>query len=468
MSQSPLIFWFRQDLRSADHAGLTAALATGQPVIPLYIYDETPELRPLGGASRWWLHHSLASLQQTVPVVLRRGAAEAVLADLIKETGATGVYWSRCYEPQVIARDTKLKEKLKQSGLKVESFNSALLFEPWTIANKSGGPFQVFTPFWRHCVASRAIEPCLPTPANPTWASARSDKLTDWALLPTQPNWATGFGNWQPGEAGALALLDSFLAGPIKGYKEDRNLPANRTTSRLSPHLHFGEISPRQIWHATQFANAPEADANHFLSEIGWREFAHHLLYHFPSLPTEPLNKKFAAFPWADAPELLKAWQRGETGYPIVDAGMRELWHTGWMHNRVRMIVASFLVKDLLVPWQQGEAWFWDTLLDADGANNAASWQWVAGCGADAAPYFRVFNPVLQGEKFDPTGAYVRRYVPEIAELPDKWIHQPYAAPPDVLQAAGIRLGTTYPQPLVDHGVARDKALAAFAEIKGG
>jgi deoxyribodipyrimidine photo-lyase len=468
MSTSPLLFWFRQDLRMADHAGLSAALATGQPVIPVYILDETLGLRPLGGASRWWLHHSLAALSQTLPLVLRRGAVEDVLAALIKETGATGVYWSRCYEPDVIARDKHLKEKLRKDGLKAESFNSALLFEPWTIQNKSGGPFQVFTPFWKHCVSLNAVGPCLPAPTKPNWAKAKSDRLADWQLLPTQPNWATGFTSWQPGEAGALAQLDSFLAGPITGYKEDRNLPAGRTTSRLSPHLHFGEISPRQVWHATTFNNAPENDRNHFLSEIGWREFAHHLLYHYPSLPHEPLNKKFAAFPWADAPEWLVAWQRGQTGYPIVDAGLRELWQTGWMHNRVRMIVASFLVKDLRIPWQQGEAWFWDTLLDADLANNVASWQWVAGCGADAAPYFRIFNPILQGEKFDPSGAYVRRYVPEIAELPDKWLHKPFDAPVDVLQQAGIKLGTTYPQPLVDHGTARDLALAAFAEIKGG
>ncbi len=471
---SPLIFWFRQDLRLSDHPGLTAALASGRPVIPLYILDETPGVRPLGGASRWWLHHALQSLRGMLPLVLRRGQAETVLLELIAQTGAAGVYWSRCYEPYAIARDSALKEKLKAAGLLAESFNSALLFEPWSISNKSGKPFQVFTPFWKHCIATAAIAPCLPALVQPNWQSAPGDALDSWALLPTRPNWASGFvPHWQPSEDGAQAALARFLDSAINGYKDNRNYPATLTTSRLSPYLHFGHISPRQIWDATHAAVLhgrvrTENDSDHFLSEIGWREFAYHLLYHFPDLPQAPLNKRFAAFPWQEDGQGLQEWQRGLTGYPIVDAGMRELWQTGWMHNRVRMIVASFLVKDLRVHWQQGEAWFWDTLVDADLANNVASWQWVAGCGADAAPYFRVFNPVLQGEKFDPEGHYVRRYVPEIAALPDKWLHRPFEAPATVLEQAGLELERSYPRPLVDHAAARDAALAAYGEIKNG
>jgi deoxyribodipyrimidine photo-lyase len=467
--QAPIIYWLRQDLRLSDHPGLTAALASGRPVLPVYILDEAPDVRLLGGASRWWLHHSITALSKQLPLVLRRGVAEHVLDELIKEVGADTLMWSRCYEPYAIARDTALKKKYTAAGLKVESHNSALLFEPWELKTKTGGPYQVFTPFWKACRAVAEIAKPLPKPKG-EYASSASDKLVGWNLLPTKPDWAKGF-DWQPGEAGAQALLTSFLDGPVNGYKEDRNLPGSRTTSRLSPHLHFGEISPRLIWHTVHAAVAAgkvasENDSDHFLSEIGWREFSHHLLYHFPKLPSEPLNKKFLAFPWDDNDQALQLWQRGLTGYPIVDAGMRELWQTGWMHNRVRMIAASFLVKDLLIPWQRGEQWFWDTLVDADLANNVASWQWVAGCGADAAPYFRIFNPILQGEKFDPAGSYIRRYVPEIAGLPDKWLHRPFEAPQDVLQAAGIKLGTTYPRPLVDHHSARDRALAAYAALK--
>jgi len=481
-SPAPLIFWFRQDLRLTDQPALTAALAhaqqTGQRVIALYILDESKGTRPLGGASRWWLHHSLTSLMQKIPLTLRKGPAAQVLADVIKQSNASGVFWSRCYEPYAIERDKEIKASLTARGLLAESFNSSLLIEPWELKTKTGTPYQVFTPFWK---AARAVIDAAPTIIKPLPAvdpaglapPLASEQLSDWQLLPTSPDWAKSFTpHWQPGEDGARQNLIRFLDHAIHDYKEDRNLPAGQHTSRLSPHLHFGEISPRQIWYATQTAITagrvqPDANSDQFLAEVGWREFSYHLLYHFPTLPHAPLNAKFAAFPWLDNAKGLRAWQRGMTGYPIVDAGMRELWQTGWMHNRVRMIVASFLVKDLMVPWQQGEDWFWDTLLDADLASNVCSWQWVAGCGADAAPYFRVFNPALQGEKFDASGAYIRRYVPEIAELPDKWIHRPFEAPKDVLQAAGIKLGTTYPHPLVDHSFARDRALAAFAEIKG-
>lgn len=469
-----LIYWFRQDLRLTDNPGLAAALATGRPVIPLYVHDTAKAIRPWGGASLWWLHHSLAALDKSLEgqLVLRRGDASQVLKDIIKETGAGGVLWGRCYEPYAITRDSTIKKALQAEGLIAESHNTGLLFEPWDIRNKSGRPFQVFTPFWKTCCAAQPPAKPLPVPKSLNLASVKSENLSSWGLLPVKPNWARGMeAEWTPGEAGARQRLIDFLDGPVNGYKEGRNNPAEAHTSRLSPHLHWGEISVRQIWHSVQTAVAAgnirnENDSLCFLSELGWREFSHHLLYHFPTLPSEPLNKKFTAFPWHEQDGHLAAWQRGLTGYPIVDAGMRELWQTGYMHNRVRMIVGSFLVKDLLIPWQQGEAWFWDTLLDADLANNSASWQWIAGCGADAAPYFRVFNPVLQGEKFDPEGTYVRHYVPELKQLPDKYIHQPWAAPQDMLVRAGIVLGRDYPRPLVDHNAARNKALAAFAALK--
>ena len=470
---TPIILWFRQDLRLADHPALTAALATGRPVVPLYIYDETPEVRPLGGAANWWLHHSLTHLAEALaacgaPLILRRGPAEQVLHKVMKEAGSDTVYWSRCYEPYAIARDKALKASLPH----VESFNANLLHEPWTVVNKTGGPYQVFTPFWKACLALEAPAKPLPAPTSiPTIKGIASDSLASWHLLPTKPDWSGGMqAEWVPGEAGARQRLITFIDTAILHYKNGRDMPGKPYTSRLSPHMHWGEISPRQIWQATQTAmasgKADEANATKFLAELGWREFSHHLLYHFPTLPSQPLNQRFKHFPWAENEAALKIWQRGQTGFPIVDAGMRQLWQTGWMHNRVRMIVGSFLVKDLLLPWQQGEAWFWDTLVDANLANNTASWQWIAGCGADAAPYFRVFNPCLQGEKFDSDGTYIRAFVPELVNMPDKWIHRPWEAPPDVLKTAGVELGKTYPKPMVDHHVARDRALAAFAELK--
>jgi deoxyribodipyrimidine photo-lyase len=341
------------------------------------------------------------------------------------------------------------------------------LFEPWTVSTQGGQPFKVYTPFAKACRA--APEPPLPLPAParlPAVAAVPPGlALDDLALLPRKPDWAGGLrAAWRPGEAGAQQRLERFLASAIEGYKEDRNRPDLESTSRLSPHLRFGEISPRQLWHAARGREGRGAD--HFVSELLWREFSYHLLFHFPELPDRNWRASFDAFPWADDPAALEAWRRGRTGFPIVDAGMRELWQTGWMHNRVRMIVGSFLVKDLMLPWQRGKEWFWDTLVDADLANNAASWQWVAGCGADAAPYFRVFNPMLQGEKFDPAGDYVRRYVPELARMPAQFIHRPWEADDATLRAAGVELGRSYPRPLVDHGQARDRALAAFATLK--
>ena len=472
----PIIVWFRQDLRLADNPALREAAASGAPLLAVYILDDAGAGDwPRGGASRWWLHHSLAALGADlaaagVPLVLRRGPAATELDDLIGASGASGVFWNRCYEPAIRARDEAIKAGLERRGLQARSFNGGLLFEPWTVTTQAGLPFKVYTPFAKACRA--APEPALPLPAPKLPAGRlatvpRGPGLDDLGLLPRKPDWAGGLrAAWRPGEAGAQDRLARFMAAAVEGYRDDRNRPDLQSTSRLSAHLHFGEISPRQLWHAARARGGRGAE--HFVSELLWREFSYHLLFHFPELPARNWRPDFDAFPWADDPAALAAWQRGRTGYPIVDAGMRELWTTGWMHNRVRMVAGSFLVKDLMLPWQQGEAWFWDTLVDADLANNAASWQWVAGCGADAAPYFRVFNPVLQGEKFDPAGDYVRRFVPELARLPASVIHRPWEADAATLRQAGIELGRDYPRPIVDHGKARDRALAAFATIKQG
>ncbi len=470
----PIVVWFRQDLRLADNPALAAAVRSGRPVLPLYVLDdETPDVRPIGGAGRWWLAGSLTALAGDLaavggaPLVLRRGKAEGVIADLARETNAAAVHWNRCYEPGAIARDTRIKRALADAGVQAESHNGALLFEPWTVKTKAGGFFKVYTRYWQAC---RALgDPPKPEPAPERIAGhtgAASDDLGSWTLRPSAPDWAAEFGaRWRPGERAALARLEDFLDDRLDGYATGRDVPSEPATSGLSAHLHMGEIGPRQIWHATLARHGWSAATEAFLKELVWREFAHHVLYHLPALPTEPMQPKFQAFPWAEDAAALRQWQKGLTGYPMVDAGMRELWRTGTMHNRVRMVVASFLVKHLLQPWQAGEAWFWDTLVDADLAANSFNWQWSAGCGADAQPYFRIFNPVAQGEKFDPAGKYVRTYVPEIAALPDKYLHAPWTAPDHVLAEAGIRLGETYPRPIVDHREARDRALAAFKSL---
>jgi len=480
----PAMVWFRQDLRISDNPALQAAAATGGPVLPVYILEtegtEATDSWPPGAASRWWLHQSLAALAADLgaacglPLILRRGDPGKILPDLARESGAAAVFWNRRYEPAAMARDAAVKADLKARGVHTESFNAALLHEPWELRNQSGGYFKVFTPFWRACgqlppppaplTRPKKLKTCDPLPSG--------EALANWGLQPTRPDWAGGLRQaWTPGERGAQTRLRQFLSDALKDYAAARDRPGQPGTSRLSPHLHFGEISPRQIWQATRMhADAHPAsspDAEKFLTEIGWREFSYHLLYHVPSLPQQNFRPDFDAFPWHDDPVALRAWQRGQTGYPIVDAGMRELWHTGWMHNRVRMIVASFHVKHLRQHWRTGEAWFWDTLVDADLASNAASWQWVAGSGADAAPYFRIFNPILQGERFDPQGAYVRCWVPELAGLPDSFIHKPWTAPEAVRHQAGVVLGRTYPAPIVDHDAARQAALAAFAAIRG-
>jgi deoxyribodipyrimidine photo-lyase len=474
------LVWFRRDLRLADNPALAAAVATGEPVIPVYIYAPSEEAAwGPGGASRWWLHQSLSRLGQDLrdigSTLCIRASDDslATLAQLARECGARRVVWNRRYEPAAIARDRRIKTALRDAGLETASYNSALLHEPWTIHTQNGGPFQVFTAFWRACKSLDDPPEPLPAPAGlrePVF-SPGSQPLESLELVPRQ-HWPAGLeAAWTPGSAAAHRHLQRFLAESFDYYGHRRDLPAVHGTSRMSPHLHFGEIGPREIWHATR--RSALARGRHsswrdspFLTEIGWREFAYHLLFHFPKTPEQPLRANYARFPWRADAASLGAWQRGATGYPIVDAGMRELWATGWMHNRVRMIVGSFLVKDLLLPWTEGARWFWDTLVDADLSSNTLGWQWVAGCGADAAPFFRIFNPTAQATKFDSAGDYVRRWVPEIAALPNEWLHCPWNAPAKVLETAGVTLGRTYPHPMVDHAVARNSALAALSSVK--
>lgn len=472
--QKPIIVWFRQDLRVADNPAFSAAVNTGQPVIPVYILDdETPGDWKPGGAARWWIHHSIEVLADSLSdlggaLILRAGNAKSVIADLVQECDPAGVYWNRCYEPFAIARDKDIKASLQDAGLEVKSFNGSLLHEPWTIETKAGGFYKVYTRYWHACRDRGTPEHPIAAPEKivPPDIMPKSDHLDDWALLPTKPDWAQGFRDrWTPGEHGAHQRLNAFLDDVADQYIEQRNLPAVLGTSNLSPYTHIGDISPRQIWHRTIQKLGWTGQTEAFLKEIVWREFAYHVFYYLPDLPEKPMNQKFSDFPWVDDPDALKAWQQGMTGYPMVDAGMRELWQTGHMHNRVRMIVGSFLVKHLLLPWQDGEAWFWDTLVDADLAVNAFSWQWIGGCGADAAPYFRIFNPITQGEKFDGEGEYVRKYIPEIADLPNKYLFSPWEAPGDVLEDAKVELGKTYPKPIVAHKAARERALDAFKSL---
>ncbi|OFW99042.1 MAG: deoxyribodipyrimidine photolyase [Alphaproteobacteria bacterium RIFCSPHIGHO2_12_FULL_63_12] len=472
MSEPIALVWFRRDLRTADNPALSAAMASRRPVAGLYVLDETRRFAA-GGAQKWFLHHALAALRRRleaigVPLLLRAGPEFETLEAVVRDLGVGAVYWNRRYITEDIATDTAVRAHLHHAGVTAASFNASLLREPWEVRTKSGGPFRVFTPFWK---ALSAIGPdrtaAIPAPSVRAPNSARriiSDETDSLRLLPTSPNWASAFGDeWTPNEDGARQALDIFLSRPVDAYDVERDRPGTRGTSRLSPHLAIGTIGPHQVWRAAQAAIAARTPAESggakFLAELAWREFAAHLLYYNPSMTTAPLRADFNAFPWRDDAAAFRAWTRGMTGVPIIDAGMRELWRTGWMHNRIRMIAASFLVKNLLVPWEKGERWFWDTLVDADGASNAAGWQWVAGCGADAAPYFRIFNPVTQGEKFDPSGAYVRKFVPEIAGLPDKLIHAPWRAP-----ELAASLG--YPPPIVDPAQSAKRALAAFAAMK--
>ena len=470
--------WFRRDLRLRDNPALAAAAeASNGNVICLYILEDIPGGREMGGASKWWLDKSLRSLNADISklggtLILRRGDALQVLDDVIAETGATAVFWNRRYEQPARDIDQSIKTHLKDRSIECETFNGSVLTEPWTQTTGSGGYYKVYSPYWRSVQANYTTQPEASAPRALSSHELASDDLENWALHPSRPDWSSGFNDmWVPGEAGAQARLTQFLNGPVSDYKEDRNRPdVSQGTSGLSPHLAFGEICPAQIWRETKArmdtGQVNEKGAHVFLSEIAWRDFSYVLLFHNPDLAKANFKPDFNHLPWRSDAAHLDAWQRGQTGYPIVDAGMRQLWHTGWMHNRVRMIVASFLTKHLLIDWRDGEDWFWDTLVDADPASNSASWQWTAGSGADAAPYFRVFNPITQGEKFDETGDYVRHWCPELARLPRKFLYQPWEAGPLILHEAGVKLGETYPNPIVNHKTGRERALAAYETLK--
>ncbi len=482
-SPRPCIVWFRDDLRLSDHPALHFTATRGGPVVGIYILDEEgqtscpPQRRPLGGAARWWLAQSLKSLQSDLArcgstLLLRKGSAAAIIAGLARDIGADSVAWNDIATAPYRALDEAVVRALDDIGVPSRIFPSDLLVGPESVRNKEGRGLRVFTPFWKRVLALGDPPKTLPAPKKlRSIDDLQSDDLASWQLEPHRPDWAGGLRDaWTPGEASAHTLLAEFLEHRIAGYATRRDRPDRDATSRLSPHLRFGEISPRQIWHAARFAAAERSaiasDVEKFLSELGWREFCRHLLFDVPDLAERNLQSSFDEFPWRDDDTVLKAWQHGQTGYPIVDAGMRELWCTGVMHNRVRMVVASFLVKHLLIDWRLGEQWFWDTLVDADAGSNPANWQWVAGSGADAAPYFRVFNPILQGEKFDPDGDYVRRWVPELSRLPNMLIHQPWTATPIELSSAGVILGATYPTPIVEHKLGRERALAAYATTR--
>jgi deoxyribodipyrimidine photo-lyase len=459
------LVWFRRDLRLGDHPALQAALRAGHTPVPVYVdaADEEAPWQP-GAASQWWLHHSLAALDAQLrsmgsSLVLRRGSALAELERLIEASGAVAVYWNRLYDPALVRRDSTIKDALRQRGIHVESFGGHLIAEPWEIRNGSGEPYRVFTPFWRTLKTRLPLPEPLPAPTALPPHQVVGCELAQLDLLPRK-NWDQGFHDcWTPGADGALDVLGDFVDAALEGYGHGRDRPDRRGTSRLSPYLHFGEISPRQICQRLLRGATPAQRelAEPFLRELGWRDFGHHLLYHFPHTSEQPLQATFAQFGWAEPdPDRLRAWQRGRTGIPIVDAGMRELWTTGWMHNRVRMIVASLLTKNLRYHWLHGARWFWDTLVDADLASNTQGWQWTAGSGADAAPYFRIFNPITQGERFDPLGTYVRQHVPELAHLPAEHIHQPWTV-------GGVR---GYPKPIVDLKQSREAALAAYSALR--
>ncbi|MDQ0994842.1 deoxyribodipyrimidine photo-lyase [Phyllobacterium ifriqiyense] len=477
-TEKPVIVLFRHDLRLADNRALYAASQTGKPVIPVFVRDEETAVstRPLGGARQWWLHHSLTSLTRSLEaigakLILRQGRTQAIVDELISQTKADMVLWNRRYDPAGIETDTALKARLLERGLRAESFDGHLLHEPYSLKTGAGGYYRVFTPFWRAFLGGPEPRDPVPAPAKlkPWIGEIASADLRDWRLLPEKPDWAKAFHHdWTPGEEGAKQKLADFLEDRAASYKNDRDLPGREGTSRLSPHLAHGEITPFQIWHASKSPAIKDQNAglDTFRKEVGWREFSYHLLFNNPKLHEDNFNESFDSFEWISSARNFNAWKTGRTGYPIVDAGMRQLWQTGWMHNRVRMIVASFLIKHLLIDWREGEKWFWDTLVDADPASNAASWQWVAGSGADASPYFRIFNPILQGEKFDPKGNYVRQFVPELKDLPDKYLHRPWTAPAVVLNSANIELDKDYPGPIVEHGAARKRALEAYSRTR--
>ncbi len=484
------IMLFRCDLRLMDNAALFSANDFGE-ILPVYIHEPSENIThdwSIGGASQWWLHHSLQHLNEQLTSVSQplayfkttpHKAISSILINLCEKNGCTRIFWNRRYEPHHIEHDKALKMELKKHDIEVHSFNNNLLSEPWHQFTKQGTPFKVFTPYWRHCKNRFATDLPVPIPLSKpdfrtpkkTWHIEDGLSLQELELLPSNPDWSKSINvQWQAGEQSAQQKWEEFQESSINHYDEARNIPSISGTSLLSPHLAFGEISTRQIWHdATQLQmhnHTRTDDLNRYLSEIGWREFSYYQLFHFPDLPKNNFNPRFDKFHWDTNNDLLKAWQQGKTGYPLVDAGMRELWQTGYMHNRVRMVVASFLCKDLLIHWQEGAKWFWDTLLDADLASNSASWQWCAGCGADASPFFRIFNPITQSEKFDAAGIYLRKWLPELAKLSNKHIHKPWEAPIEALEQAGIVLGKTYPYPIVDHKLARLEALDRYKDLK--
>ena len=475
------LFLFRNDLRLADNMALSAAFDSNQDVILLYVYDDSVTSWKVGSASRWWLHNSLLGLQQSIKQLggqlhLRRGNTLSVLREIIHEANVDQLYFSRTYEPAQRQIEQAIYDEW-HNAITIKRYGGYLLFEPEQIKTGQGAPYKVFTPFWKSCMTQ--VEP-MPIARATDFSSCRffcgnihSDSIDEWQLQPSSSGWFLGLWQvWQPGEAGAQQRLQHALNHILNDYAEERDRPDREGTSKLSPHLHFGELSPVRVWSdVKQFMQAGKLEKDQamcFLRELGWREFSTHLLFHWQSLPDSAFRSEYQSFPWKQDFGALTAWQRGETGYPIVDAGMRQLWHSGWMHNRVRMIVGSFLVKHLLIHWREGEDWFWDTLVDADLANNAASWQWVAGSGADAAPYFRIFNPILQGKKFDPDGSYVKKWVPELKNLPIRYIHEPWEADEVTLSNADIALGDSYPAPIVAHAEGRKRALAAFDAFKNG
>ncbi len=478
-----LVLFTDSNLRLADHAALHAAVKRGVPVIPLFVLDEDmPRGEALGGAARWWLHHSLMSLGEEIAsrgnrLVIAKGRLADQALRIAKESGADALYMTRQYTPYMCTIEADVQDQLSSAGITVKRYAGHVMHEPDQIRTGADKPYTVFSPFWKKCLASEAPGAPLDTPERLVAPQTIPDSLPVNALglLPTIP-WDAGFyDHWQPGSKGANERLDRFIKQALQGYHDARNRPDVDGTSALSPHIRFGEISTREIRYrveALAMDHPPiRKSAEHYVRELGWRDFSYHLLYNFPHLPTDPLRVQFAHFPWSHSDHendltWLKRWQRGETGFPIVDAGMRQLWQTGWMHNRVRMIVASFLVKELLWHWRDGADWFWDCLVDADLASNSASWQWAAGCGADAAPYFRIFNPILQGEKFDPDGDYVRTYVPELASVPNDYLHRPFEAPGLSLASNGVTLGKTYPNAIVDRTEARDRALKALETSK--
>ncbi len=467
------IYWIRQDLRIADNLALTKA-SEGN-FLAIYIYDNINcgKYSEIGEASRWWLYHSLKSLNKSMngKICFYEGDPQTILSDLNDQYKIRNIYWNRCYEPWKIARDRNIKENFRKKGINVETFNASLLWEPWEIYKDDKTPYMVFTPFFKKgCL--NAPSPRYPAvkPDLDRLVKSRSSLSIDQISLMPEIKWYKKFNSlWEIGEEAAYKKLKKFIDNGLFDYKEGRNFPNKSNVSRLSPHLHFGEISPNQVWHQIEEidnTNYSEKDLYHFKSEIGWREFSYSLLYYNQDLQQENLYKKFDKFPWAFNEVNLKKWQEGLTGYPIVDAGMRELWQTGYMHNRLRMIVGSFLVKNLLIHWNHGERWFWDCLVDADMASNSAGWQWVAGSGADASPYFRIFNPIMQGQKFDPDGTYTKKYIPELEKLPLKYLFNPWEAPSEVLSKAGIKIGKDYPEPIVNMQKSRELALLAFDQIR--